>query len=231
MRFDLNDLINLVTDKIFESKRDSANEIVRNHVLWSMGAGILPIPLADVAAVTAIQLNMIRRLCEKYDVDYSESLGKSLITALVAGTAARIGASIIKGVPVFGPLLGSLPMSLMSGASTYAVGQVFISHFEANGTLENFDIDTWRRTYEEQLEKGRSFATQWRNGERVNNPDMGNTAGNTQNPNQNQPVPEKEVITMEMVIAKLEKLNDLKTKGIITEDEFLTQKQKLLHHL
>jgi uncharacterized protein (DUF697 family) len=224
VKFDLKDLINLVTDNFFEVKRESANEIVRNHVLWSMGAGILPIPIADVAAVSAVQLNMIRKLCDKYEVDYSESLGKSLITALVGGTIARLGASLIKGIPVVGPVLGSLPMSLMSGASTYAVGQVFISHFEANGTLDNFDIEVWRRTYEEQLERGKEFASRWKNEAKSGN---GFSAKNS-NHNNSAPTASPD---MDTIIAKLEKLNDLKSKGIITEDEFLTQKQRLLQHI
>lgn len=225
MKFDLKDLINLVTDNFFEVKRESANEIVRNHVLWSMGAGILPIPIADVAAVSAVQLNMIRKLCDKYEVDYSESLGKSLITALVGGTIARLGASLIKGIPLVGPILGSLPMSLMSGASTYAVGQVFISHFEANGTLDNFDIEVWRRTYEEQLERGKEFAARWKgeaksgNGYSAKNPTNGSNSSTTAPPD------------MDTIIAKLEKLNELKSKGIITDEEFLAQKQRLLQHI
>src|SRR4051812_47831293 len=35
-----------------------AQKIVRDHVLWSIGAGLVPIPLMDVAAVTAIQNEM-----------------------------------------------------------------------------------------------------------------------------------------------------------------------------
>jgi uncharacterized protein (DUF697 family) len=225
VKFDLKDLINLVTDNFFEVKRESANEIVRNHVLWSMGAGILPIPIADVAAVSAVQLNMIRKLCEKYEVDYSESLGKSLITALVGGTIARLGASLIKGIPIVGPVLGSLPMSLMSGASTYAVGQVFISHFEANGTLDNFDIEVWRRTYEEQLERGKEFASRWKDEAKSGN---GFSTKNQSNTNSSTPTIPPD---MDTIIAKLEKLNDLKSKGIITEEEFLAQKQRLLQHI
>ena len=39
-----------------------AETIIRNHVIWSMGAGMIPILVADVFAVSALQLDMIRQL-------------------------------------------------------------------------------------------------------------------------------------------------------------------------
>jgi hypothetical protein len=35
--------------------RQQADSIITNHVLWSMGGGLIPLPLLDVAAVTFVQ--------------------------------------------------------------------------------------------------------------------------------------------------------------------------------
>ena len=37
-----------------------ADAIIRNSVIFASGAGLIPIPIADFMAVTAVQLEMIR---------------------------------------------------------------------------------------------------------------------------------------------------------------------------
>lgn len=240
MKFNLNDLINLVSDNLFATRIETANSIVRNHVMWSMGAGLTPVPLVDMAAVSAVQLNMIRNLCEKYDVEYSKSLGKSLITALIGSSVARVGASLVKGIPIVGFILGGVSMSVLSGATTFAIGQVFISHFEANGTMENFDVESWKKIFEEQFEIGKDFASRIKKerrsdgfppNDKFSNSNTGSssdTAGNRGN--EVDPQAQKAKL-MDNIITKLEKLNDLREKGIITDDEFLAKKQELLQQL
>ena len=56
-----------------------ADSIIRNHVILSMGAGFIPLLLADILAVGALQLDMIRQLCRVYNVDFKETQGLSLI--------------------------------------------------------------------------------------------------------------------------------------------------------
>ncbi|HQW70702.1 MAG TPA: DUF697 domain-containing protein, partial [Saprospiraceae bacterium] len=46
-----------------------ADAIIRNSVIFASGAGLIPIPIADFMAVTAVQLEMIRRLSKLYEVD------------------------------------------------------------------------------------------------------------------------------------------------------------------
>jgi hypothetical protein len=46
-----------MSDKTDKDKH--ASTVVRNHVIWSMGAGMIPVLVADVFAVSAIQLDMI----------------------------------------------------------------------------------------------------------------------------------------------------------------------------
>ena len=62
---------------------------IRNHVIWSMGAGLIPVLVADIFAVSALQLDMIRQMCRVYDVDFQETQGKAIVTALTSSTLAR----------------------------------------------------------------------------------------------------------------------------------------------
>jgi uncharacterized protein (DUF697 family) len=185
------------------TKRQEAERIVRNHVLWSMGAGLIPIPLLDLAAVTAIQVDMLQQLANLYQVDYSKSMGKTLVSALVGSTFAKIGAMLVKAIPGIGTVLGGVSMSVLSGASTYAVGHVVIGHLEAGGDFLNIDLEGARKGYDEAFEQGKTFV-----------------AG----------LKEKEGEAQD-VFQALERLGELKQKGVITEAEFEAQKQKLLDRL
>ena len=48
---------------------DKVQEIIQNHIVFSMIAGAIPLPLADIAAVTAIQLDMIKQIAKHRSVD------------------------------------------------------------------------------------------------------------------------------------------------------------------
>lgn len=123
------------------SHRVEAEKIIRSHVLWAMGGGLIPIPLVDFAAVTAIQLEMLQQLAQLYQVSYTQNTGKTFVSALTGTTIARIGASMLKAIPGVGSIIGGASMSVMSGASTYAVGQVAINLFSTSGGLSGFNVD------------------------------------------------------------------------------------------
>lgn len=137
---------------------DRADRIIKEHVLWSIGAGLVPLPVLDIVAVTAVQLDMLRQLASLHDVRFTESEGKAWVSALAGNVIARVGANALKLIPGFGTILGGLSMSVLSGASTYAIGQVAVRHFERGGTFSNLDMNAARRVYDEELERGKQVA-------------------------------------------------------------------------
>ena len=120
------------------SKIEQSQEVIQHHVLWSMGAGAIPIPVIDSAAVIMVQLDMLKQLSRVYEVIYDESAGKHLISVIAGGTLTRLGASYIKAIPGIGSFLGGISMVVLSGASTYAIGKLFINHFESGGNFFDF---------------------------------------------------------------------------------------------
>jgi len=131
--------INLHTSEINLSavasalRQAEAQNIVKNNVMASMASGLIPVPLFDVISLTNIQFNMIQKLAEHYEIP-ADNISRSLITSLISGTlpvASVLGlGSLIKSVPGIGSLAGSGSVAIISGAIGYAVGQVFIRHFE-----------------------------------------------------------------------------------------------------
>lgn len=149
--------------KAKELRAECADTLIRKHVLWSSGAGLIPIPLADVAAVTGVQVNMLRDLTKLYGSELSESVLQSFVTALTGGMLARIGASAFKAIPGIGTLLGGASMSIMSGASTYAVGHVAKKHLESGGDLSKVDLAKAKSEYGSAYDKGKDFVTRLKN--------------------------------------------------------------------
>ena len=49
-------------------------------------------------------------------------------------------------------------MAIFSGAYTWALGRVFIQHFESGGTFLNFDAEKVREHFKAEFEEGRKMA-------------------------------------------------------------------------
>ena len=108
--------------------KPQTDEIIKNHIIYSMAAGLIPVPIADIAAVTAIQVAMVKQLASLYAVTYSENSGKALISALTGSTLARVGASAVKALPGVGTLIGNAGQAALAGISTYALGRIYREH-------------------------------------------------------------------------------------------------------
>ncbi|GAB6040671.1 YcjF family protein [Endothiovibrio diazotrophicus] len=143
--------------------------IVKTHVIASMAIGLVPLPLFDVVALVGVQVKMVHALCNEYGVPFRENLGRSLIASLIGGmlptaTTASL-ASIIKILPGFGTLAGGASMAILGGALSYAVGKVFIHHFERGGTLIDFAPDRYRDRLRDAFVEGRGVAVAAREGD------------------------------------------------------------------
>ena len=126
-----------------DERRAYARKLVERFSLWSGAAGLLPVPVIDLAAVAGLQIQMLRRLSQVYDVPFSKHRGKALIAGF-AGTmipaSTGIGmASMIKSVPIAGSAIGAVTTPALAVAATYVIGFAFIEHFSSGGTLLDFE--------------------------------------------------------------------------------------------
>lgn len=135
---------------------EGANKIVSRYVKWSAGAGIIPFPVWDIAAVSATQIKMLHALANHYNVEFKKELVRSILGSLLGGVSSRILAygsvgQVAKSVPGVGTLFGMIAMPITSAASAYAVGKVFIKHFEMGGTFLDFNTSSSREYFEKEL--------------------------------------------------------------------------------
>ena len=136
-----------------------AHNLVQNYLLASASIALVPVPLLDLAGITALQIKLVHSLAKLYDVPFKEDIAKSLVAALLSGASTILLikglVSLAKAIPVLGTLAGG--SIAISGASvTYAVGEVFIRHFESGGTLLDFDPKQVKGLFQRLLKKGKA---------------------------------------------------------------------------
>ncbi|HMF21815.1 MAG TPA: YcjF family protein [Pseudolabrys sp.] len=148
------------TETIPDERKARARKLVERFSLWSAIAGMLPVPVVDLAAVGAVQIQMLRRISQIYDVPFSKNRGKAIIASF-AGTmipvSAGLGvASTIKSVPVAGTAIGAMTTPALSVAATYVIGMAFIEHFSRGGTLLDFEPPDYREFIKTEMDLRKS---------------------------------------------------------------------------
>ena len=151
-----------VVEDADQLKLDLSHDLVKKYMWWSMGAGLLPIPLLDIAAVSGVQLKMLNELAKVYNVKFSKNAGKSIIGALLGGISADALSksyitSAVKSIPIIG-IVGSVSMPIFSGAATWAIGKVFIQHFASGGTFLDFDPKKVKEYFMNLFKQGQEIA-------------------------------------------------------------------------
>jgi len=145
---------------------EQVNKLINKYVKWSAGLVIIPIPVFDLASLITSQTSMIAEIAAMYDIPFSKEMKKSLISVLTTSLFSHSVAylpwlSVSKIIPGFGLLLNTISYPIAAGATTYAVGKVFMLHFESGGTLLDFDPkkmkDYFRSTYHDGIKRAKAL--------------------------------------------------------------------------
>jgi uncharacterized protein (DUF697 family) len=126
--------------------------LVKRYMFGSLGVGIVPVPLADMALLTSIQVKMLHSLAALYGTPFSSGAARTVIAGLVGGGVSVSLTSLL--VPL-GQLTRMAGMSVFAGASTYAIGRVFIQDFESGGKFLSLDPEQVKSFYERQFDNGK----------------------------------------------------------------------------
>jgi len=138
---------------------EQGRSIVNKKVAWSAGAGILPLPLFDMIAVTGVQLKMISDLCELYQIPFKQSLARPIVISLIGSLGAgmlapALALTTFKLIPGISMLLSGTALATTSAGITYAVGHLFLDHFKTGGTLENFNLIGGHGIFKNKVQEG-----------------------------------------------------------------------------
>jgi uncharacterized protein (DUF697 family) len=141
-----------------------ATRLVDRFTLWSGAAGLIPLPLVDIATVGGVQIEMVRRLSQIYGVPFAENRGKSIVASIAgsllpasAATSTTMTiASMLKFLPGIGTTVAVISMPAFSACATWVIGKVFMKHFASGGTLLDFELPDYREFIKTQREKFQS---------------------------------------------------------------------------
>jgi uncharacterized protein (DUF697 family) len=140
----------------------AANSIVKRNMWYAAGFGIIPIPFVEIVGTGAMQLKMVASLCKEYNTPFSQEIGRGIIATLL-GTLSAVGvaagaATLLKSIPLVGGILSGASFAITGAAATYAVGKIFIQHFEAGGTMLTFNPEKMKAYFKELYEEGKQVA-------------------------------------------------------------------------
>ena len=112
-----------------------AHKIVARHKNYAALGGLVPLPVANIASVTAVNLRMVQQLSKLYEVPFQRDRARSFIVGLIGG-AVPTGIGVATSTTLMwimpgGLLLGLGASAVTAGALTRGIGLVFIESFES----------------------------------------------------------------------------------------------------
>ena len=137
--------------------------VVRRSATLSFVSGCVPLPYIDLAMISAAQLAMLAEIAAIYEIPFHREQAKALVSALMGslvpqGLAAGVAGSAVKAIPIVGQAAGLVLMPGFAAAFAYALGKVFIDHFESGSTLLDLDPERLKTHFKAafEAERGRS---------------------------------------------------------------------------
>lgn len=155
---------------MISEKEQIAVKTIKRYMWWSAGAALVPVPIADIVAVSGVQLKMLADLSKIYGIPFEKSRVQAIVGSLggyILPHTLSVGlfGSALKTIPVVGTLVGVPSFALFAAAYAWALGRVFIQHFESGGTFLDFDPEAVRQYFRTQFEEGRKMASPMGTGE------------------------------------------------------------------
>ena len=129
-------------DEASALRRRKAVAIVERYANWSAVGGVIPVPLANAAAITALMVRMIKQLSTLYGVPFEQNRTRAAVIGLMGGVLPTgLGTIAASTLTYFVPGYGMLSLavsSVTSSAYARSIGQLYIEHFEIGATQIDF---------------------------------------------------------------------------------------------
>jgi uncharacterized protein (DUF697 family) len=125
-----------------ERRKSVARTIVERHATYSAVGGIIPLPIVNIASVTAVIVRMVKMLSDLYGVPFERDRARAIVVGLMGGSmptglGAATASTLIYVVPGSN-LIGLAISSITAVACTRSIGRVFVEHFESGALLIDF---------------------------------------------------------------------------------------------
>jgi uncharacterized protein (DUF697 family) len=122
-------------------RRSLAKAIVERHAAYAAIGGVIPVPIANVASITAVIVRMVKVLSGLYGVPFQRDRARAMVIGLMGGTVptglAVVTTSTLVSLIPASALIGLAVSSVTAIACTRSIGRIFIEHFESGATLHD----------------------------------------------------------------------------------------------
>lgn len=120
-----------IADYRLQQKRIMSHSVVGSSVLAGITIGLTPIPFADGALLTPLEVGLIKGLSKIYNVEYDNNteLLQTIVNAGAAGIIGKTALSGLKAVPGIN-IAGEVLNAIVAGSVIAALGEGCIYIFE-----------------------------------------------------------------------------------------------------
>jgi uncharacterized protein (DUF697 family) len=122
-------------------RRSLARTIVERHAYYAAVGGIIPLPIANVASITAVIVRMVKVLSDLYGVPFERDRARAIVIGMMGGAMPTGLAAVTTSTLVYivpgSALIGLAVSSIAAVACTRGIGRVFVEHFESGATLRD----------------------------------------------------------------------------------------------
>jgi len=143
-----------IRKELHDAYGKAAHPHIIAYALTSGAAGAVPVPFIDIPIVTLVQAKMFQTIASIYNYKLDRKswaeIGSSLGITLLTNIGRR---ELIKLIPVY----GSAASSVLTAATTYALGKTLTVYFESLHKGTALSREAFRVIYKQQFELGRSM--------------------------------------------------------------------------
>lgn len=143
-----------VRKQLNDAYSKAAHPHIIAYSLISGAAGAVPVPFVDIPLVTLIQAKMFQAIASLYRYQLDRKSWAEISSALGITLLTNLGRrELIKFVPVYGLAVSSL----LTAATTYALGKTLTVYFQNSRNGKELSHELFRSVYMEQFELGRKL--------------------------------------------------------------------------
>ena len=126
------------------NRLDRGQQIVNKWSKVSLLTIVLPNTVLEYIVISGIQLKMLRDMSQLYGIPFKADAFKVILGSILGGSVAYFlsdfYSGLVKSVPFVGKPIAFLTEPAIAYVTTYAVGFVFLEHFERQGSFDNIDL-------------------------------------------------------------------------------------------
>jgi len=131
-------------------KRSKADRVIYSNAVLAGAAALVPVPVADIAIITPMQIAMVATIGHFYRVEISRKSILELLSTIGAGMSFReVARQLIKLIPGYGQAVSAA----VAFAGTVALGKVAAYWFENNCSVPEKELKEAFKTYSETAKK------------------------------------------------------------------------------